>query len=426
MSHNGPMTTGAAPAPDAPLVIRGRVIAPTMVLEDGVVVLEGPTIAWVGRGDEAAGTPWAAAVAAAAAPTPGTTVLPGLVDLHNHGGGGASFPDAASPAEARRAIAEHLAHGTTSLVASLVTADPTTLMIRVATLADLADAGDLAAIHIEGPFLSPVRCGAQNPGDMRLGDPGLVRELADTARGHLFAMTVAPEVTGVLGAGGVIETLVEVGALPAIGHTDASLESSEAAIAAASAALAAAGRPRRVLATHLFNGMRPLRHRNPGPIPALLAAARRGDVVVELIGDGVHLDAGTVRSVAELVGPDGFALVTDAMAATGMSDGTYVLGPMAVTVRGGVARLAGGDSIAGGTAHLLDVVRSTVGFGVPLGIAVRAASATPAALLGRSDLGVLAAGKRADVLVVDADLRLERVYQAGRVVAPTERAVDVA
>lgn len=421
--HNGRMAhEHPAPRPGehpAPIVLTGRVVTPDGVLDDGVVVVDGERLAWVGpRADaEAAGYP-------ATAPADEVTLLPGLVDLHDHGGGGASFPDATSADEARVAAREHLRHGTTSLVASLVTAPRDVLLDRAATLADLADAGELAGIHLEGPFLSAVRCGAQNPHDMLDGDPALVRAIAAAARGHLRTMTVAPEVPGVVGPGGVIETLVEVGAVPSIGHTDASTEQTDAAIAAARAAFAAAGRPTaRLTATHLFNGMRPLHHREPGPVAACLAAAARGEMVVELVADGTHLAPGTTRSVMDLVGagvdggaaagPDAVALVTDAMAAAGMADGAYELGPVHVTVAGGVARLTDGGAIAGGTFHLLDVVRETVASGVPLVDAVRAASWTPAQVLGRDDVGGLVAGRRADVVVTDADLRVRLVLRGG-------------
>lgn len=422
--QNEPMTDARSPRPDqqpgTARVLVGRVVTPTGVLDDGVVAVEDGRVAWVGARADAA--------AAGYADVPvgdGATLLPGLVDAHDHGGGGSSFPDATSVQEARVAAREHLRHGTTSLVASLVTAPRDVLLERTANLADLADAGEIVGIHLEGPFLSEVRCGAQNPHDMLEGDPELVRAIAAAARGYLRTMTVAPEVPGVVGAGGVIETLVEVGALPSIGHTDASTEQTEAAIAAGAAALAAAGRPgARLTATHLFNGMRPLHHREPGPIAACLAAAARGELVVELVADGTHLAHGTIRSVVELVGshvgadgavagPDAVALVTDAMAAAGMADGAYELGPMRVTVAHGVARLTEGGSIAGGTYHLLDVVRETVEAGVPLVDAVRAASWTPAAVLGLDDRGGLVGGRRADVVVTDADLRVREVLRAG-------------
>jgi N-acetylglucosamine-6-phosphate deacetylase len=403
--------------PTETLYLRGRVVTPTAVLEDGVVVVDGALIAWVGPAADAGAAGWPDVPAAAARPR---TVLPGLVDLHDHGGGGASFPDSTTPDEARVAIREHLAHGTTTLVASLVTAAPDTLRQRVGVLAELADAGELAGIHLEGPFLSTVRCGAQDPHLIQAPDAGLVRELAAAAHGHLVTMTVAPELAGVAGDDGVSAALISAGALPSFGHTDASWEQTVAAVADARARLAATPgrRSARPTVTHLFNGMRPLAHRNPGPIPELLAGAARGDVVVELIADGTHVDPGLVRSVFELVGADSIALVTDAMAATGMPDGVYRLGSQGVTVAGGVARLTHGGAIAGGTAHLLDVLRSTVRAGVPLVDAVRAAATTPATVLGDPRVGALEAARRADVLVTDDDLRVVQVWRAGVVVAP--------
>jgi len=397
--------------------LRGRVVTPVAVIEDGVVVLEGDTIAWVGPCGEAARRGWPD-LPDVQEPRP--TLLPGLVDVHNHGGGGEGFPDARTVDEARVAIREHLAHGTTTLVASLVTASPETLRQRVGVLTALADAGELAGIHLEGPFLSATRCGAQDPDLIQAPDADLVRELAEAAHGHLVTMTVAPELAGVAGDGGVNDALVTAGALPSFGHTDASWAQTSAAVADARARLAAAParRSARPTVTHLFNGMRPFNHRDPGPIPELLAAAGRGDVVIELIGDGTHLAPELVRSIFELVGADNVALVTDAMAAAGMVDGGYRLGSQDVTVTGGVARLTRGGAIAGGTAHLLDVVRTTVAGGVPLVDAVRAASTTPATVLGDPRVGALKAGRRADLAVTDPDLRIIEVLRAGVVVHP--------
>lgn len=396
--------------------LRGRVVAPGRVLEDGVVVVEDARITWVGP---AADAPSGVVVPDARTEPP--TYLPGLVDIHCHGGGGAGFPDSPDVATARRAALEHLRHGTTSLVASLVTADEDTLLARTATLAELADAGELAGIHLEGPYLSPHRCGAQDPAFMTEGRPGTVRRVAQVARGWLATMTVAPDVPGVTGRDGVAATLADVGAVPSLGHTDATDVVMAAALAEARTALAAPGaRSPRPTVTHLFNGMAPWHHRVPGPVPAALAAAARGDAVIELVADGVHLAPGTVRAVFSLVGAANIALVTDAMAAAGMPDGDYVLGPAAVVVRDGVARLApepgappDSGAIAGGTAHLLDVVRATVAAGVDLLDAVTAATATPAAVLGRTDVGALAAGLRADVVELDGDMRPLRVMRAG-------------
>jgi N-acetylglucosamine-6-phosphate deacetylase len=326
-----------------------------------------------------------------------------------------------------RAADEHLRHGTTTLVASLVTAPPEVLVARAALLAEAAEAGLVAGIHLEGPFLSHVRCGAQSPVDMLAGDPALVDRLVEAARGRLVTMTVAPEVVGVADGGAdagddggdVLGALARGGVVPSIGHTDASAQEVERAIDRAFDLLAEApgARDGRLTATHLFNGMRPVHHRDPGPIMACLAAAARGELVVELVADGTHLDDATALAVFDLVGPQSVALVTDAMAAAGMADGDYQLGPMAVRVADSVARIVTADgapgAIAGGVAHLLDVVRNVVAAGVPLVDAVLAASATPASVLGRRDVGALVAGRRADVVVTDADLRPVRVLRGG-------------
>lgn len=407
-------------------------MTPAGVLEDGVVVVEGTWITWVGTAadapaellDRAARDDAARDHAGPGAREP-LTLLPGLVDVHCHGGGGASFPDATDAATARTAIAEHLRHGTTTLVASLVTAAEQTLLERTAVLAELADAGELAGIHLEGPYLSPDRCGAQDPAYMTQGRPDAVRRLAAAARGHLVSMTIAPEVPGVLGPDGVAATLAAVGALPSFGHTAADAETVAAGIGQARVALAEPGaRSPRPTITHLFNGMPPLHHRTPGPVAASLAAAGRGDAVVELVTDGAHLAPATVRMVFDLVGPGAIVLVTDAMAAAGMPDGAYVLGGQEVVVHDGVARLAQGGAIAGGTAHMVDLVRHAVAAGVPLADAVTAAATTPATVLGRPDIGALEVGRRADLLVVDAHLRPLRVMRAGVWLAPAGPAAD--
>jgi len=178
-----PMGKDWAVSTDTLLVLRGRLVTPRGVLDDGIVVVDGAVIVWVGPADDLP--------RGCAAPEPSrATILPGLVDLHCHGGGGASFPDAVNAADAQRAVDEHRRHGTTSLVASLVTAPADVLLERAALLAGLADAGEIVGIHLEGPFLSADRCGAQNPADMQVGDAGLVRRIAEAAGGHLVTMTV--------------------------------------------------------------------------------------------------------------------------------------------------------------------------------------------------------------------------------------------
>ena len=402
--------------------LRGRVVTPFTIIEDGMVVVAERHIAWVGAAAEAGRAGWGGLLADAVVAPEGGYLLPGLVDVHCHGGGGESFPNAETADQAMVSVLEHRRHGTTSLVASCVTAAADVLKARTRVLADLCDAGELAGIHFEGPFVSAERCGAQDPAYIIDPDAALTRELIELGRGHVVTMTIAPEKPGITGDDGVVAALVDGGALPSFGHTDSEASPVRAGLADASARIAErarSGRPvrsARATATHLFNGMRPMHHRAPGPVPELLAAARRGECVVEMIGDGVHLAPAIVLDVFETLGRESVVLVTDAMAAAGMPDGDYVLGPAAVTVAGGVARLRDGGAIAGGTAHLIDVVRTTWHGGVDLVDAVYAGSRQGAEVLGDDSIGALEPGRWADLVVTDAELAPVRVLRRGEVV----------
>ena len=406
-------TPDHSPAPlPVDLALHGAAVLEQGVVPGALVLVAGGHVIW--SGTAAAAPPHAAARTL----THDGLILPGLVDLHCHGGGGVSFPDSSTAQEMLTAVHEHRRHGTTSLVASLVTADVETLRQRVGDLVRLYDTDEIAAIHLEGPFISAARRGAQNSEHIIGGDGDLVREFALLAGGALATMTVAPEAEG---ADHVLQALAEVGAVPSLGHTDgSSTRMTEAVDLARTLLRQEHGRSPRPTATHLFNGMRPIHHRDPGPAFAALDAAARGRLVVELIADGVHLDARTVAHVFSVAAEDSVALVTDAMAAAGMPDGQYRLGALDVTVEAGVATLTGGTSIAGGTAHLLDVVRHAVReAGVDLVRAVRAASAVPAAVLGMQDrIGSLAPGCRGDAVLVDDQLRPVTVLRGGRVVEP--------
>jgi len=347
----------------------------------------------------------------------GATLLPGAVDVHCHGGAGGEF--SADPAASATAARHHHRSGTTTLLGSLVSGTREALVAGVATCAALVADGDLAGIHLEGPFLSHARRGAQDPAALIDVDPSLLEALGEAAAGGgaghaLSQMTYAPERPG----GATLPALLaDHGILAALGHTDADADVAWASLRSALDTAPGGGRP---LVTHVFNGMPPLHHRAPGPVAACLAQAARGEAVLEVIGDGVHLDAGTVRMLFDVVGADAICLITDAMAASGMPEGTYTLGGRDVVVAGRTARLADGGSIAGGVATLLEVVRWCVQeAGVPLQDAVRAASQTPARTLALPDVGALEAGRRADVLVVDDDLRLGSVLRAGQWLART-------
>ncbi|MEU8551518.1 N-acetylglucosamine-6-phosphate deacetylase [Streptomyces roseoverticillatus] len=372
-----------------------RVVLPTGVVEDGRVTVEGRRIAANAPASE--GGEQAATLDFSGK---GYWIVPGFVDMHVHGGGGASF-SAGDPEEALTAIRTHRAHGTTTMVASTVTGDLDDLSRQAAVLSELTEQGDLAGIHFEGPFISPHRCGAHQPELLRDPHPADVRKLVDAARGAARMMTLAPELAGGLES---VRLLADHGVIAAVGHTDSSYEATLDAVEAGA-----------TVATHLFNAMPSLLHRAPGPIAALLEDER---VTVELINDGTHLHPAVLELAFARAGADRVAFITDAMGAAGMSDGMYPLGPMSVEVKDGVARIADGPtagSIAGSTLTLDTAFKRAVTIdGLPVGDAVRALSATPARLLGVADrAGSLEPGKDADLVVLDASYDLVGVMRKG-------------
>jgi N-acetylglucosamine-6-phosphate deacetylase len=329
----------------------------------------------------------------------GQWVLPGFVDMHVHGGGGTSFTQGTAD-DARRAADFHRRHGSTTIVASLVTAPLGGLEDRTAMLAGLALQDVIAGLHLEGPFLSAARCGAQDPRYMIAPDVAAFERLHAAAAGWLRVITVAPELPG---ATALIKAAVRAGVVAAVGHTDATADITSAAVDVGASH-----------ATHVFNGMRPLHHREPGPVGALLD---RDEVSCEVIADGVHLHDTAIRLVARAAGPARLVLITDAMAAAGMPDGHYRLGSMQVDVARGVARLAadpGPGAIAGSTATMASVVRHAIAAGLPVTAVAAAASTTPARVLGLGDrTGALRAGLDADLVVCDEEFGLRAVMRHG-------------
>ncbi len=364
--------------------------APRMLLEDaaqltaGWVEVAGERIVATGAGD-----PPRAADAAVEG-----TLVPGYVDVHAYVVGSESSVTE-NPQDVLTATAAHRRLGTTAMVASLVTGTMDDLHRQVACLAGLVETGDLMGIHLEGPWLAEKFKGAHPPRLLTDPHPADVAALLETGRGAVRMATIAPERAGAMES---IRLMVEAGCLAAIGHTDADYETTVAAIEAGARG-----------ATHLFNAMPPLLHRTPGPALALWEDER---VTVELVMDGVHVRPELVAWVMATA-PGRVALVTDAMAAAAHVDGDYILGELPVEVRGGIARLAGLDTIAGSTLTLDRAVRNAVAAGVGLVDALRAASTVPADYLGLETVGRIAAGKRADLAVLDDDLNVTRVMWRG-------------
>jgi N-acetylglucosamine-6-phosphate deacetylase len=335
---------------------------------------------------------------------PGAVVVPGFVDVHVHGGGGASYTDG-DLADIERAAAFHRRHGTTSTLASLVTASPADLLAGLRALAESTRSGVIAGIHVEGPWLSPARGGAHDVGQLRDPDAAEVDAVLAAGDGAVRMVTLAPER---FGSAAAISRLVDTGIVVAVGHTDATYEQTRQAIDAGA-----------TVGTHLFNAMRPLHHREPGPVLALLEDPR---VTVELIADGVHLHPAVVRAVIDAVGPQRVALVTDATTAAGLGDGAFRLGRVQIDVAAGVACVHGTSTVAGSTATMDRLFRAAAAAGADrktahsdaaLAAAVQVTSTTPARVLRLEDAGTLRPGSAADLVVLDEGLQVRAVMAGG-------------
>lgn len=370
---------------DVATLANGRLVTPDGIV-DGWLETAGGTITAVGPGEPP--RPADRDVA-------GQWVVPGFVDIHVHGGAGADFTTGSSE-QARRIVALHRRHGTTTMLASLVTADVETMAASIDALAGLVDEGELAGIHLEGPFLAPTRRGAHDAGLLRVPEPDVVDRLVSAGPTRVRMVTLAPEQPAAIDA---VRRLVDFGVVVAVGHTDATYDQTRAAIDAGAA-----------VGTHLFNAMRPVLHREPGPVPALLEDDR---VTVELICDGVHLHPATIRWVLRTASARRVALVTDAMAAAGAGDGDYLLGHLTVRVRDGVARQPDG-TIAGSTLTMDRAFRCVVDAGASVEEAVTMASTTPAEALGLADeIGSITVGRAADLVVLDRTLHVAAVMVKG-------------
>jgi N-acetylglucosamine-6-phosphate deacetylase len=361
-------------------------------------VFDGDRITAAGTGAD-----WAVHAAGCAEVTDaaGGLLTPGFIDLHGHGGGGASFDDGTEAIE--RALAVHRAHGTTRSVLSLVANPAAVLEASLTAIADLAQRDPLVlGSHLEGPFLAASRKGAHNPDFLAAPTPAAVERLVAAARGTLRQITLAPELPGALDA---IPVLTAQGVVVAVGHTEADEDLARAAF----------DRGARLL-THAFNAMPGIGHRAPGPV---MAAITDGRVTAELVLDGVHVHPDVARLLLDAA-PGRVALITDAMAAAGAGDGTYRLGSLDVAVTDGVARVRQPDgspgSIAGSTLTLDHALRTAAQLGgMSLVAAVAALTSVPARALGLGDrLGRLAPGYAADAVLLSEAYQVRAVWGAGR------------
>jgi N-acetylglucosamine-6-phosphate deacetylase len=323
----------------------------------------------------------------------GSWLAPGFIDLHCHGGGGEDFATGDLPS----ALATHRSHGTTRSLVSLVAEPIDVLAEQLAAVARVTSVDPLVlGSHLEGPFLEPSRRGAHAENMLLRPDRGAIELLLAAAAGTMRQVTIAPELPGALAA---IEQFVAAGVVVAVGHTAADAATTRAAFDAGA-----------TLLTHAFNAMPGIHHRHPGPVVAAFEDRR---VTLELVLDGRHVDA-SVAKIAFALAPGRVAIVTDAMAAAGAEDGSYRLGSLDVLVRGGVATVAGIDTIAGSTLTLDAALRmALVAVRLPRPTAVAALTAVPARVLGLGDrFGLIERGYAADV-VVFGDAGVEQVWAAG-------------
>ena len=324
----------------------------------------------------------------------GCYVVPGFVDIHSHGAMDRDFSDGDGGAMDVLS-AYYAANGVTSFLATTMTLKEPELTRAMHAVRDAGDTGAArcAGVHLEGPFLSYNKRGAQNPDNLHAPDADMLERLDAASGGAVRMVTVAPEVEGAEAFIPRASRLCTV----SVGHTEADYDT-----AARAYALGASH------ATHLFNAMPPIHHRKPGVIGAAFDAGAS----TEIICDGLHVHPSAVR-MAFAIFSGRLSLISDSLRCAGMPDGEYELGGLPIRLSGGVARLLDG-TIAGSCINVGEAVRRAVSFGVPLETAIEAATIVPARAAKLCDCGSLAAGKRADIAVLDQDLNIKAVFIAGR------------
>jgi N-acetylglucosamine-6-phosphate deacetylase len=385
----------------AQVIQAGRVLTPQEEIADAAIVVEAGKIASVGHRDSVRIPSGAKEILAR-----DMIIVPGFVDIHIHGAGGHDVMS--STEEALATVARTVArHGTTSIVATTVTAPPDETRKCLEAIARYiqspanshppeSPAAEIAGIHLEGPFISLTRRGVHPAGAIAKPSSTLLDRYLETAGGFVKILTLAPEVPGALD---LVERAYVRGVVVALGHTDATYEQAHTAIFRGARH-----------AVHVFNAMRPFSHRETGVLGAVLTDS---NVTAEVIADGVHVDDPALRLVLAAKGPQLVILVSDGTAATGMKDGTYRLGSFDVIVSGGVCRNREGK-LAGSTLTLDRAVQHMVRLGLPLIEAVRMATLNPARRVGlEKRKGVIAPGADADLVFLTPELKVARVCSRG-------------
>lgn len=324
----------------------------------------------------------------------GCYVVPGFVDIHTHGAVGEDFSD--GKPEGLQPMADYYAaHGVTAFLATTMTLPESVLTAAMHTIRDFKRTGGAkcAGVHLEGPFLSAAKKGAQAECNLHRPDAAVFDRLNEASGGQVRLVTVACEEPG--GMDFIRE--VSKKCTVSLGHTVADYDTAMEAFAAGASH-----------ATHLYNGMPGLLHRAPG----VIGAAFDSGASVELICDGLHIHPAVIRATARLFG-DKLNLISDSLRCAGMPDGDYELGGQPIVLKEGKATLLDG-TLAGSCISLLDAVRNNVRFGLPLAEMCYAASTAPAQAVGLTDIGELRPGKCADLLVLDQKLNLKAVFVDGQ------------
>ena len=387
-------------------ILAGTILTPTKEITDGAILIESGRIAEVGPASEVK-LPADAAVI----DHRDKTVTPGFIDMHIHGAAGHDFMEATPAAVSR--IGEFLArHGTTSYVATTVTASAESILEAARGLGKIVRAarswdptnGPAAAqpsgVHFEGPFLNVIRRGAHPAADIQEPNLEKLKQFVEATGGTARVLDLAPELDDALA---LLENARSRGILVGIGHSNATFEEAERGIAAGA-----------THAVHIYNAMRPFSHRDAGIIGAALTDDR---LSVELICDGLHVEPAAIRLVMKTKGTGRIILITDSLSATGMPDGRYQLGQFIINVVGGVCRTDEG-TLAGSSIVLEQAVRNLAKFtGLSFKDCLPCATLNPARLLGlEKQKGVVAPGADADLAVLDKDFLVKQAYMRGRTV----------